>query len=385
MARRFHLYRLTDDDGRPLRLVRMSPVASTIVEQRAAGMSFCDISEELRIKHSLRVSPAHTESLWLKIDERLRVLKSTGIGWRTGYWLQFQLVPVALLGRVTAAMQCLFSLRGALTATAMLIAGCVAVGIRWETRQVSAQGPVLANAYFLFILSSLFHEIGHVSACRRFGLPPRAIGFTFYLVFPAFYSDTSDAWHLPRTERLIIDAAGIYFHLLSASILSMAWMIWDAQALPVAILMIGGATVVNLNPFIRCDGYWLVSDALGVVNLDKIPVRYLQCFVETESERMHYLSQWPVRVVYALGIYSVAWLGFMVWFVYWLLKVAVAPMVNMKAFVVSPHTVDADLLGLLSGLGAVSGLCLLVFRLVNGIRHRFRRETHPSPSREVNR
>lgn len=116
-------------------------------------------------------------------------------------------------------------------------------------------------------LAVLFHEFGHCAACTRYGSKPGAVGIGFYLIWPVLYANTTDSWRLDRTRRCIVDVGGIYFQLL-ASALCIAVGKWLHS--PVLLVISKSAilaTAINLNPFFRFDGYWLVADATGIPNL----------------------------------------------------------------------------------------------------------------------
>ena len=64
----------------------------------------------------------------------------------------------------------------------------------------------------LIVASMLFHELGHAAACRYGGGRPGAIGAGLYLMLPAFYTNVTDAYRLPRRARVRTDLGGIYFN-----------------------------------------------------------------------------------------------------------------------------------------------------------------------------
>lgn len=125
------------------------------------------------------------------------------------------------------------------------------------------------GAIALGMASTLVHELGHAAACRRFGCRHGNLGFGLYLVFPVLYMEVDETWRLSRNERAIVAAAGMYFQLLfGAGVLAAGYL--HPPFLPLAA---GAAGIVcldlatNLNPIFRFDGYWLVSDLLGIPNL----------------------------------------------------------------------------------------------------------------------
>lgn len=73
---------------------------------------------------------------------------------------------------------------------------------------------IILGVLLLLLLSSFVHEIGHASACRHFGVKHGGIGFGLYLTFPVFYTDVSEIWKLKRTERIVVNMAGVYFQLI---------------------------------------------------------------------------------------------------------------------------------------------------------------------------
>lgn len=125
--------------------------------------------------------------------------------------------------------------------------------------------------YYLlaFEFGSLFHEIGHASACQKYGARPGGIGFGFYLFLPVLFSDVSDAWRLSPKKRIIVNLGGIYFEMLLASFMLVGYYIFYDFGLLIVPCVLILDTLCNLNPFIKYDGYWILSDAIGVPNLHK--------------------------------------------------------------------------------------------------------------------
>lgn len=120
---------------------------------------------------------------------------------------------------------------------------------------------------FLNITSALIHELGHASALRSYNLSHGDIGFGFYLLMPVLYSDVTNAWKLNNKDRLKIDIGGIYFELVFSSFLIIIYLFTNFYDLVIVVYIIMIKTLYNLNPLIRSDGYWLLSDAINVPNL----------------------------------------------------------------------------------------------------------------------
>jgi putative peptide zinc metalloprotease protein len=140
-------------------------------------------------------------------------------------------------------------------------------GVARATAEAFARPELLLLVLGLTIGSAALHEIGHAAACRYGGGRPGGIGAGIYLVWPAFYTDVTDAYRLPRRDRLRTDLGGIYFNALVAVT---ALGVWLATGLDVLLLLIALQLldiVRNLSPVIRADGYHVLSDATGVPDL----------------------------------------------------------------------------------------------------------------------
>ena len=140
-------------------------------------------------------------------------------------------------------------------------------GVAAATAQAFNNPELLLLVLGLTFASAAFHEIGHAAACRYGGGRPGGMGAGIYLVWPAFYTDVTDAYRLPRRARLRTDLGGIYFNTVIAVITLGVWLATgvDALLLLVAIQML--EIVKNLSPVFRADGYHILSDATGVPDL----------------------------------------------------------------------------------------------------------------------
>jgi putative peptide zinc metalloprotease protein len=119
----------------------------------------------------------------------------------------------------------------------------------------------------LILVSAVFHECGHVSACRYGGAKPGVMGFGLYLVWPALYSTVTDSYRLSRAGRLRTDLGGVHFNAVFVAGMSLAYLATGAPWLLVAIVVLHIETVTQFLPMIRLDGYYILSDLVGVPDL----------------------------------------------------------------------------------------------------------------------
>ena len=128
--------------------------------------------------------------------------------------------------------------------------------------------PVSLLAIFaLFIASAAFHELGHAAGCRYGGARPGRIGAGIYLIWPSFFTNVTDSYRLSRAGRLRTDLGGLYFNLISILALAGLYAATGNEILLLAIAVIHLEMLEQLLPFARFDGYWILSDLIGVPDL----------------------------------------------------------------------------------------------------------------------
>jgi putative peptide zinc metalloprotease protein len=192
---------------------------------------------------------------------------------QTNLTLRINLLPVRVLDPATAVLQYLFN-RWIGLLVAVTVFGIQAA---WFTRNPQAfypewrslRGPDWMLVLGLLYASYFIHEFGHLAACKWMGARHGPLGFGVYLVFPRLFADLTDTWRLSRSERVVIDIAGVYFQSAFAAALMVAHMTNHRPAYLMAAAVIDLTALENLNPFFKLDGYWLLSDAFGVANLDQ--------------------------------------------------------------------------------------------------------------------
>jgi putative peptide zinc metalloprotease protein len=117
------------------------------------------------------------------------------------------------------------------------------------------------------------HELGHAYTAKRFGCRVPTMGLALLVMVPVLYTDVNDAWKLPsRRQRLAIGLAGITTELACAALATFAWgSLQNGPARSVAFLVATSTwlttVLLNASPFMRYDGYYVLSDWLEIPNL----------------------------------------------------------------------------------------------------------------------
>ncbi len=119
----------------------------------------------------------------------------------------------------------------------------------------------------------VMHEFGHGLSCKKFGGECHEIGAMLLVFTPCLYCNVSDSWMLPnKWKRVWIGAAGIYIELILAAMAAYIWYfsepgLLNDLCLNVMFLNLVSTVLVNGNPLLRFDGYYILMDALEIPNL----------------------------------------------------------------------------------------------------------------------
>jgi putative peptide zinc metalloprotease protein len=123
------------------------------------------------------------------------------------------------------------------------------------------------------IVVKALHELGHAFAAKRQGCHVPAMGIAFLVLWPMPYTDTNEAWRLTRRgERLRVACGGIVTELTLGAWALFVWS-WlpDGPARQIAFVLcttsLLATLAINVSPFLRFDGYFILSDWLNLPNL----------------------------------------------------------------------------------------------------------------------
>jgi len=189
-------------------------------------------------------------------------------------------------------------------------------------------GSIAAIVVSLFILVAL-HEFAHAVICRYHGGEVREMGVLLLYFQPCFYSNLSDAWLFKKKSlRLAVTAAGPFFQLVLFAFAVFVWRVTVSGSavndIAYLIVLVSFITFLfNLNPLIKLDGYYLLSDWLDIPNLRSKSFAYLGNLfkrnvlgwpIEPKSATSREKRAFLWYSVFAL-IYSTALLGYVLYLV----------------------------------------------------------------------
>ncbi|TML89070.1 MAG: hypothetical protein E6G08_06270 [Actinobacteria bacterium] len=180
-------------------------------------------------------------------------------------------VPERLVNAVTTIFKPLFfppvilAVLGGLVALDVWLFGYH--GIAQSVRQTLYDPLFILLMVGLVVLSAAFHEIGHATATSYGGARPGVMGAGIYIVWPAFYTDVTDAYRLNRSGRLRTDLGGVYFNVIFILATAGAYFATGFEPLLLLIPLQHLEILHQFLPFIRLDGYYIVSDLAGVPDM----------------------------------------------------------------------------------------------------------------------
>jgi putative peptide zinc metalloprotease protein len=183
-----------------------------------------------------------------------------------------------------------------------VLAGLVAVDVWFfgihgaaESTRTLLYNPLLVLMVLgLVVLATALHEIGHATATRYGGAEPGVMGVGVYIVWPAFYTDVTDAYRLGRGGRLRTDLGGVYFNVLFILGIAAAYAATGYEAILILIPIQHLQIIQQFLPFLRLDGYYILSDLTGVPDMFQRIKPTLKSLVPFRSndDRVEELKPW---------------------------------------------------------------------------------------------
>jgi putative peptide zinc metalloprotease protein len=240
-----------------------------------------------------------------------------------GLYIRFRLFnPDRLLGWLDGVFGWALTKTSIVASVVLIIV--VALGMLSRVDEVSTYTSYLYREYGIAAILGItltitaLHEFAHGLACKHFGGDVREMGvLLIYYVLPAFYCNVTDIYRMGRKhQRLWVIFAGIYWQLVVSAVGGLLWLLATPYTLLAdlsLLVFIGGSfnIVINCNPLIKLDGYYALSQALGIVNLQGRSSKYVRSLFgrlvgnphneKADSQRpLVYLSYWVCSILYSV-------------------------------------------------------------------------------------
>ena len=157
------------------------------------------------------------------------------------------------------------------------VLGLVGVSRQWDAFAhtlvdfFSWQGMLAYGLTLAFV--KVLHELGHAYTAKRFGCQVPTMGLAFLVLWPVLYTDTNDVWRLKNHhQRLAVSSAGVLTELGVALWATFLWVLVPDGLLRSMLFLLSTTTwvstvLINVSPFMRFDGYFILMDWLQFPNL----------------------------------------------------------------------------------------------------------------------
>jgi len=326
------------------RFFRFRELEFFVAEQMDGAVSLDDIAQRVQERFGTPLSRDNLEQFVgrLRTSGLLQTLDATGsdaphprktFGGSLLYLRLKAFDPDRLFDILAESLRFLFTPAFLTTSAALIVLAALTA---------AANGPSIARdiaqaiqihtlffAWLTVFLVIIVHEFSHGLTCKHFGGNVHDLGFLLLYFQPTFYCNISDAWLFPeRSKRLWVTLAGAYSELVIWAMATLVWRVTEpGTGLSFMALVVmatsGIRTLFNLNPLIKLDGYYLLSDGVRIPNLRKKAFAYLNdrlrgvlgtgtsgTFATTSRERRIFLT-------YSLlaGAYSCWLLGIIAFYV----------------------------------------------------------------------
>ena len=313
-------------------LANPETIIHSINTQTTLHVDIKDIERLLQFLDQNFLIELSSEKIQKNADEQ-KIFKDDNVfQWLISHYLFFRIPlahPDTFLSKTKFISDIVFSRYLAYIMISLAAIGIYQLSTQWEqfihsfSSILNWQGLLL---YFLaFTVIKLFHELGHAYMCKRFGIPVPNLGVAFLVFWPVLYTDTTLSWSLRSEQRMKIALAGIWVETYVTIIALLLWCNTHnltLQAVCYVTIAVNwlGSVFINVSPFMRFDGYYVLSDFMRMPNLQNRAFALTRwqlrkwLFGWTDSpperftEKMHYfliaysIFTWIYRLILYFGI-----------------------------------------------------------------------------------
>jgi putative peptide zinc metalloprotease protein len=281
--------------------------------------------------------------------------------------LKFPLIdPDKFLESTQFLFSPLFSWFGVLLWLSVVIYGLLLTGVHWAelTSNVTDRILSLENVLILSLVYPIFkafHEFGHAYTVKRWGGEVHEMGIMLLVFVPIPYVDATSSYSFrDKKKRMLVGAAGIIVELFIAALAVVVWVNsgpGTVRAIAYNMMIIGGVStlLMNGNPLIRYDAYYILSDFLEIPNLATRSSEFLGSFFKRHLLRIPEVQS----TAYTTGeAFWLAFYGFASFIYRMFIMVAITLFIAGKFFIV----------GVLIALWTLFGFIVMpLYKLINHI------------------
>ena len=373
-------------DIRTNRVLKLSPADTFILDRLDGTNTLEDIYLAYAVERGL-ISPDHVKRLYETL-EAAGMLENTAEKARGKERWQRWLAPVfsiphpdATVAWVYRHTRFMFHPFGVAALVMIGWSGLIPLVMHWDhvvrifrhADEIIPQLPaVAALAYLFIVLEVALHEFAHGVTCKHFGGKVRQLGIMWYMAMFIFFCDTTSAWTFPKkSQRIWVSLAGPLVSWALFGVTAWGAGITAAAASPWAVLWIllafisAFGLVMNFNPLIRMDAYYMLVDWTGIPNLQKRSFDYLKAgvrgWIRKQPARDEPPSLRDKRNYVTYGVLSAFMSFFFILLPFWRL---------MKVWLAHRQFTVWGVLSFIAVALVVGGMVFKAYEMVYAARHR---------------
>lgn len=229
--------------------------------------------------------------------------------------------PEALLERLSFLGRFLLSRQFMMVFVLLLSYSISLVAVHWSDLQShwdSRFFDPINIVYMLIIYPVLkaLHELGHGLVLQYFGGKAKECGIVFLVLMPLPYVNTSSSYLFPyKYQRVLVGLAGMLIELCMAIFALIVWCNIDNVGFLSDILFdiffIGSFStlIFNLNPLMKFDGYYILSDILSMINLNGRSRQYIGSVFKKRvlniTSKTDYIAPGEHKWLFAYGVMAI--------------------------------------------------------------------------------
>ena len=265
-----------------LRWTQGSPkaIADSVSAETTLSADESDVGELLKFLAQHSLLKADTPQAADSLRQRATLLKKSPYEWLLHHYLFFRVPlvrPQLWLAKLLPFVVWVFTPATLMALGAITVTGIFLAARQWETFTSTVVDHLtwsgLAGYSVALVFAKTLHEIGHAVTATRYGVRVAHMGVAMLVMFPMLYTDTGESYKLtnPR-QRLAIASAGIITELALAGLATLAWSLAPEGSFKNAMFFLATTSwlltvLLNASPFMRFDGYFILTDLLDFPNL----------------------------------------------------------------------------------------------------------------------
>lgn len=265
-----------------LRWTYLSPqqIIEAVNAETTLNVQLEDLEALWRFLEQHSLLQANTQQAAERLQQRATTLKTEPYKWLINHYLFFRIPlirPQFWLKKLLPSLDWLFTRNAALVMLAICFTGIFLAARQWDVFVNTFVDKLTWSGLLGYAVALVFakalHEMAHALTATRYGVRVAHMGIAMVVLYPMLYTDTSESWKLanPR-QRLAIACAGIIAELTLAGTATLGWSLAPEGSVKSAMFFLAATSwvltlAINASPFMRFDGYFILSDILDIPNL----------------------------------------------------------------------------------------------------------------------